>query len=77
MTLLTSLSLVTSNPAASRERGIVSMRQKLLDRLPDQITLADATGTGQAFQRVRYRRTRDLENDEVVETPVRPRVRPW
>jgi hypothetical protein len=77
MTLLSSLTIVQANPASLRERGIVSMRQKLLDRLADQIALAEAVVSGQSFQRVRFRRTRDLENDEITEMPVRTRVRPW
>lgn len=77
MTLISSLTLVSSDPAALRVRGIVSMRQKLLDRIDDQIALAKAAEAGQSFQRVTYRRVRDLENDEISETPVRTRVRPW
>ncbi len=60
-----------------RVRGIVSMRQKLLDRIDDQIALAKASEAGQSFQRVKFRRVRDLESDEVSETAVRTRVRPW
>jgi hypothetical protein len=77
MTLISSLSLVASKPAELRVRGIGMMRQKLLDRIDDQIALAKASASGEAFQRVRFRRVRDLENDEVSETPVRTRVRPW
>lgn len=77
MALISTLSLVAANPAEQRVRGIGMMRQKLLDRIDDQIALAKASATGEAFQRVRYRRVRDLENDEVSETPVRTRVRPW
>lgn len=77
MTLLGSLNVVSSNPASHRVRGIGSMRQKLVDRLADQISLAEALGTGQSCQRLRYRRVRDLENDEVSEVPVRTRIRPW
>ena len=53
------------------------MRQKLVDRIADQIALAEASKNGQAFQRVKFRRVRDLENDEITEMPVRTRVRPW
>ncbi len=60
-----------------RVRGIGSMRQKLIDRISDQIELAKATEAGQSFQRVKYRRTRDLENEEVTETTVKTRVRAW
>ncbi len=77
MTLLSSLSVVASNPAEHRIRGIGMMRQKLLGRIDDQIALAKAEAAGQPFQRVRFRRVRDLENDEVTEMPVRTRVRPW
>lgn len=77
MTVLSSLNIVQSDTASLRVRGIVSMRQKLLDRIADQIALAEAQGSGQSFQRVKFRRVRDLENDEVSEIPVRTRVRPW
>ncbi|NYI25015.1 DUF6641 family protein [Sphingobium indicum] len=33
--------------------------------------------TGKGYQRVKYRRVRDEASDEVTETPVRTRVRPW
>ena len=77
MSLLSSLTIVHSNPAALRERGIGSMRQKLLSRIDDQISLAEAVEKGQTFQRVRYRRSRDAETDEIAELPVRTRIRPW
>jgi hypothetical protein len=77
MSLISSLSFTTSDPASLRVRGIGSMRQKLLERIGDQLALAKATENGEAFQRVRFRRIRDLENDEITETPVRTRVRPW
>lgn len=77
MTLLSKLTIVAANPAEQRVRGIVSMRQKLIDRIDDQIGLAKAAEAGQSFQRVKFRRVRDLENDEISETPVRTRVRPW
>jgi hypothetical protein len=77
MTVLSSLNIVQSDTASLRVRGIVSMRQKLLDRIADQIALAEAQGSGQSFQRVKFRRVRDLENNEVSEIPVRTRVRPW
>jgi hypothetical protein len=53
------------------------MRQKLVERINDQIALAKAIEAGQSFQRVKYRRSRDLETDEVTETPIKTRVRPW
>jgi hypothetical protein len=40
MTVLSSLNIVQSDTASLRVRGIVSMRQKLLDRIADQIALA-------------------------------------
>ncbi len=77
MTMLSSLNIVQSSPAALRARGIGSMRQKLIDRLSDQIALAEALGNGQSYQRVKFRRTRDIETDDISEMPVRTRVRPW
>ncbi|MEG8043878.1 hypothetical protein QP164_14625 [Sphingomonas sp. LR59] len=53
------------------------MRQKLIDRIGDQIELAKATEAGQSFQRVKYRRVRDIESEQVSESVVKTRVRPW
>lgn len=77
MTVLSSLTMVASDRAAMRVRGIGSMRQKLIDRIGDQIELAKAAEAGQSFQRVKYRRSRDIESEEVSETVVKTRVRPW
>ncbi len=77
MTVISSLKIVSANPAAHRVRGIATMRQKLLDRIADQISLAEALDNGKSCQRVKYRRVRDLENDEISEVPVRTRIRPW
>lgn len=77
MSLLSSLNLVQSNATEMRTRGINTMRQKLIDRVSDQIALAQASESGKAYQRVKFRRVRDEVSDEVTETPVRTRVRPW
>ncbi len=77
MTVLSSLTMVASDRAAMRVRGIGSMRQKLIDRIGDQIELAKASEAGQSFQRVKYRRSRDIESEVVSETVVKTRVRPW
>lgn len=77
MSLLSSLNLVQSNATEMRTRGISTMRQKLIDRISDQIALVEAMETGKTFQRVKFRRVRDEASDEVTETPVRTRVRPW
>jgi hypothetical protein len=77
MTVLSSLTMVASDRAAMRVRGIGSMRQKLIDRIGDQIELAKASEAGKSYRRVKYRRSRDLESEEVSETVVKTRVRPW
>lgn len=77
MSLLSSLNLVQSNATEMRTRGINTMRQKLIDRVSDQIALAQASESGKSYQRVKFRRVRDEVSDEVTETPVRTRVRPW
>jgi hypothetical protein len=77
MTVLSSLTMVASDRAAMRVRGIGLMRQKLIDRIGDQIELAKASETGQSFQRVKYRRSRDIESEVVSESVVKTRVRPW
>lgn len=77
MSLLASLNIVSSNVTDLRTRGINTMRQKLIDRISDQIALVEAMESGKSFQRVKYRRIRDGASDEITETPVRTRVRPW
>ena len=77
MSLLSSLNLVQSNATEMRTRGINTMRQKLIDRLGDQIALAQASESGKGYQRIKFRRVRNEASDEVTETPVRTRVRPW
>ena len=77
MSLMASLNFVQSSPKNLRVHGIVAMRQKLIDRIGDQIALIQASESGQAYQRVKYRRVKDLESDEITETPVKTRVRPW
>ncbi|WP_267381245.1 MULTISPECIES: DUF6641 family protein [unclassified Sphingomonas] len=77
MTLLSTLTFNAADPATVRIKGIVTMRQKLIDRIDDQISLAEARQAGQSFQRIKYRRSRDLENDQVSENAIPTRVRPW
>ena len=73
MALLSSLTFNAGNPKEARATGITSMRQKLIDRIEDQIGLAKARDDGQPFQRVRHQRPRGAD----VEAVVRTRVRPW
>jgi|GEM_PF-1259704 len=77
MSILSTLNIVKSDASDFRTRGINSMRQKLIDRIGDQIALVESLDQEKPFQRVRYRRVRDLETDEITETPVKTRVRPW
>lgn len=77
MSILANLNIVDSKPSSFRTRDINSMRQKLIDRIGDQISLVKAIDDGKSYQRTRYRRVRDLETDEITETPVNSRVRPW
>ena len=77
MSILSNLTIVDSDPSTFRTRDINSMRQKLVDRIGDQISLAQAIDDGKPFRRIRYRRVRDLETDEITETPISTRVRPW
>lgn len=77
MSLLSNLKIVQSSPKAIRMNGIANMRQKLIDRVSDQIALARATETGESYQRVRFRRIRDLETGDVTEFPSKTRVRSW
>ena len=77
MSLLSNLKVVQSSPKAIRMNGIANMRQKLIDRVSDQIALAKATETGESYQRLRFRRIRDLETGDVTEIPSKTRVRSW
>ncbi|NYI23147.1 hypothetical protein FHS93_002077, partial [Sphingobium francense] len=61
MSLLSSLTLVQSNATEMRTRGINTMRQKLIDRIGDQIALAQASETGNVNRRANgtpYRRAK-------------------
>jgi hypothetical protein len=53
------------------------MRQKLIDRIGDQIAFAQAAESGEVYQRLRFRRLRDVETGDVTEVPSKSRVRPW
>ena len=74
---LASLNLVGTTRAATRQVGIATSRQKLIDRLNDQIALARAQSTGDHYQRLRFRRMRSTDGEEIAEIPVKTRVRPW
>jgi hypothetical protein len=74
---LDSLVLTQHSAKAMRVRGITTVRQKLVDRISDQIALAKAHEAGEAYQRVKFRRVKNLESDEVTDVPVKTRVRPW
>lgn len=77
MSLLASLECVQSSPKEVRTNQISMMRQKLIDRISDQIALAGALQAGDGYQRLRYRRIRDLESGDIAEVPTKARVRPW
>jgi len=77
MSLLSSLEIVPSVPRANRLNGITAVRQKLIDRINDQIELVRALDAGEVYQRSRYRRYRDLESGDMTEVPTKTRVRPW
>ena len=49
MSLMASLNFVQSSPKNLRVHGIVAMRQKLIDRISDQIALIQASESGQAY----------------------------
>jgi hypothetical protein len=76
MSLLSSLTIVQSDPKSQRFTGIAATRQKLIDRINDQIALAKAEVLGETFLRKRFRRIRDSAGD-VAEIPSSSRVRPW
>jgi hypothetical protein len=77
MSILSSLECIQRNPKAIRTNEIGAMRQKLIDRISDQIALVEALGNGESYQRTRFRRIQDLETGEVLQIPTKARVRPW
>lgn len=77
MSILSSLECVESNPKTVRTNQIGSIRQKLIDRISDQIALAEAQESGQSYQRTRFRRVQDLETGDITQVPTKTRVRPW
>jgi len=77
MSVLSSLECIEINSKAVRTNQIGSMRQKLIDRISDQIGLAQATEAGESYQRTRFRRVQDLETGDITQVPTKTRVRPW
>lgn len=76
MSLLKSLE-VTAIQTGDRSDPVALMRRKLLDRIADQIALADAHTNNAVHQRMRYRRVKDPLTGDVSHIPSKSRVRPW
>jgi hypothetical protein len=77
MSVLSSLECIEINSKSVRTNQIGSMRQKLIDRISDQIELAHAIEAGASYQRTRFRRVQDLETGDITQVPTKTRVRPW
>lgn len=52
-------------------------RKKLAEGLADQIKLLEAIEAGGSYQKVKVRKERDLESDEVKSSEERRQVSPW
>lgn len=66
--------------AAERKAGydpVRLRRKKLADALQDQISLIVAQEAGEVFRKVRVKRARDLETDELHDVEQKRRVAPW
>ena len=52
-------------------------RKKLADALQDQLGLIAAQESGEVYRKVRVKRSRDLETDELHDVEQKRRVAPW
>jgi len=77
MSVLSNLKLAVSDDRTKGYDPVRVRRKKLAAALSDQLQLLEAVQAGGVYQKVRMKRARDLESDEVVDIEQRRRVVPW
>lgn len=77
MTLLSSLNVVQADTKTAKATGIEAKRQKLIERIGDQVSLIKAQDAGNSFSRIRYKLEKATDNETTSQVPVNTRVRPW
>lgn len=77
MSILNDLQLTVSDERAKGYDPVRVRRRKLAAALLDQQHLIEAAEVGDTYRKVRLKRARDLESDELVEVEQQRRVAPW
>lgn len=77
MSVLDKVQLTESQDRKTGYDPLKVRRRKLADALQDQMNLLLATETGEVFRKVRIKRVRDLETDQLEDVEQKRRVAPW
>ncbi|WP_143275711.1 hypothetical protein [Brevundimonas sp. SH203] len=77
MSVLNSLKLANSDDRKLGYDPVRVRRKKLAAALHDQLHLLEASQAGGTYSKVKIKRARDLESDEMVDVEQRRKVTPW
>lgn len=77
MSVLSNLKLEKSDDRTQGYDPVRVRRKKLAAALQDQLHLLEASQAGGSYSKMKIKRTRDLESDELVEIEQRRKVTPW
>lgn len=77
MSVLNNLKLAVSDDRAKGYDPVRVRRKKLAAALLDQLHLLEASEAGGTYRKVKVKRARDLESDQVVDLEQQRRVTPW
>ena len=77
MSVLNNLKLTVSDDRAKGYDPVRVRRKKLAAALLDQQHLLEASEAGGTYRKVKVKRARDLESDQVVDLEQQRRVTPW
>lgn len=77
MSVLDKLEVIDGGERQTGYDPVRVRRRKLAQGLADQIKLLDAIENGDTYRKVKVRKRRDLETDEVVEATQEQSVSPW
>lgn len=77
MSVLNNLKLANSEDRKLGYDPVRVRRKKLAAALQDQLHLLEASQAGGTYSKVKIKRARDLESDEVVDVEQRRKVTPW
>lgn len=77
MSVLNNLKLAVGDDRAKGYDPVRVRRKKLAAALLDQLHLLEASEAGGTYRKVKVKRARDLESDQVVDLEQQRRVTPW